>query len=1078
MFYLHTSNKTENLLAHLDTVLKNSGKDSILEKEIFLIQSEGMGRWLMQQMAIRNTLFCNYEFIFPNRFFERIAKIVGSHLLDEDFDRTNLLWRIYAILSNIDVSRFQTLRNYIEHDESGIKKFQLSQQLANLYDQYQISRPEMLFSWQNGALLFQGSQYQETELWQQVIWVEILKQLHGDIKSRTELWQDAIQKILHYSKPDDFPKTLSVFGINTLPEIYLRFLEALANHIDVHLYLLNPSQAYWADIPSKKQIALENLTKDFDDQIDLLELGHPLLSNFGKQGQYFQELLLLEEKIFQSHFESFALSEGSLLLEHLQNDLLLNQLSTLDKCKVDNSIQIHNCHTAIRELEVLKNEILYVVDQENINLRDIVIMAPNIEDYAPYIPAIFADIKHTLADESLRNANPLIDAFEQFLTVITGRFGWQEVLDLLAVPELQTHFNIDEADLEQIAYWVEQSNIRWGYSGIHKKELGLPEDHLNTWLFGLQRMMMGYAIGDDTDLFNGIAPYVEIEGQSAILLGKLYQFINYLINARQTISESHSLPEWVELLSRYVSELFSDDSVPSYYKVELSTKLSALDNEALSFFKTKVDFRVILNWFQSQNAEASSAQGFLTGGLTFCSMLPMRSIPFKVIALLGMNEGAFPGVDRKNTFDLTQVKFRKGDRSKRLDNKYQFLETILSARGKLWIFYQGQLAETNEAVQPSSAVCDLVDILTEYYGLSTQDLMTKHPLQSYHKNYFVGNKRYKNYNLFQCEIARRLQESQIQGSRIQKPLWWSRGDRLLLEWSESVEIDDLIQFVKNPQKYFVRNILQLRLNTLEDVVDEKEPFSISGLENYSLTQTLIETVCHVELVEPERLYEQYKAKGVLLGGAVGRHNFESYLQKASNYKTVYKQICLDAGEKIDDTIIEQQVGLDAQTCVKISGVLGNQHKNAQVIFRVGELDGKTFLAVWIQHLVLNTVQPKKTYLIYGKDQIQCKVFQPEHVELSPLSEWLAWFQKGQQQPSTLITEPAFSYVLQLHTSRSKKSPGEMALETLVAEIDKNHQPELRLLCRNFSQSELNELLNDSFQQICERLIDPIWSALL
>jgi exodeoxyribonuclease V gamma subunit len=1077
MFYLHTSNKTENLLAHLDTVLKNSKTNAILEKQTFLIQSEGMGRWLMQQMAIKNKLFCNYEFIFPNRFFERIAKSVGCHLLDEDFDRANLVWRIYSILSSLDISEFHTLRSYIDGDVTGVKRFQLSQQLANLFDQYQIVRPEILFNWQNNECLFEGTQYEETELWQQTIWLEIIKQIRGDAKSRTELWQEAIYQVKHHQNANDFPKVVSIFGINNLPEVYLKFLEALSAHIDIHLYLLNPSQEYWLDIPSKKQIALENLHKGFDQQADLLEAGHPLLANFGKQGQYFQELLLLEEKHFESHFESFLKTEGRSWLEHVQNDLLCNQLRLPNHTAMDDSIKIHNCHTPIRELEVLKNEILYVLDETDIQLRDIVIMAPNIEDYAPYVPAIFSDIKHTLADETLRNANPLIDAFEQFFQVIMGRFGWQEVLDLLTLPELQSSFDINENELEQIAYWVKETNVRWAYAKAHKQELGIPADELNTWFFGLQRMMMGYAIGDDQNLFEGISTYIEIEGQSSIVLGKLYQYINFLITARRKFSKQYTLADWVNHLSDQVSVLFKDENVQSYHKVELLTKLTDLTKDALAFFEAKLEFKVILNWFQGLSSEVSSAQGFLTGGLTFCSMLPMRSIPFKVIALLGMNEGDFPGIDRKNTFDLTQVQFRKGDRSKRLDNKYQFLETLLSARQKLWLFYQGQLAENNELLQPSSVVSDLIDTFTEHYQVSEEALVTKHPLQSYHQAYFAQDNRYKNYNILQIDIAKHLQDAHSQNSNNGKLFWWQPLQYINTPSPERIEIKDLIQFIKNPQSYFVKNILQLKLNVEDETIEEKEPFEIVGLTRYELKQNLVDELCHSDEQNKDELYGAYKAKGVLLGGEVGKQVFTDYWQIAEEFEQIFKGICLEAGNAEEDLLIDKQIQIDYDISVTLAGVLGQQYQNAMVLFRIGDLDGKSLLSAWIQHLLINQVRAKKTYLIYGKDQVQVLAFSSSQQSISPLREWLKLFISGQQKPSHLFVEPALDYVRQLHKNNVRKAPKAMAVEAFQAQLNSGYHPEWQLLYRNFTKNDIAQLFDEDFEQICERLIDPIWSAL-
>ena len=1085
MFYLHTSNKTENLLAHLDAVIKNDPKKSPFEKETFLVQSEGMGRWIMQQMAMKNTVFCNYEFLFPNHFLEQVARSAGSHLLDEVFERSNLMWRIYAILCEFDVEPFKTLANYIANDVQGVHKFQLAQQLVNIYDQYQIFRPKLISAWQNDQLLYQNSIYAETEQWQKIIWSRVIKGISPAAKSRNELWQETFQKIKTAIGISALPKRISVFGINTFPDIYLQLLTILSTHIDIHLFLLNPSQEYWVDLPSKKQIALENIDKPDNEQNILLQTNNPLLASFGLQGQHFQELLLLEDRQFQMHFESFSVEKSLTWLHQIQNDMLLNTLTVgkIDPKITDNSICIHSCHTPIRELQVLKNQILYTLTNSEIQLRDILIMAPNIEDYVPYIPAIFSDLKHTLADESLRYRNGLVDIFEKFMKLVTGRFGWQEVLDFLSLSEISKTFDLNDQDIEEITHWVKENNIRWAYSSAHKEQLGLPGDKINTWCSGIEKMFYGYAIGEQEQVSDYLSLYPKIEGQAVLTLGKCYQYLQLLRQAQQDFSTPKTIQQWSICLSEYVNHLFNADEIPQAYKVELLSKLTTLQNKTLAFYQQPVSFQVITQWFQGLSSEVSSAEGFLRGGLTFCSLLPMRSVPFKVIALLGMNEGDFPGRDKYATFDLTQVQFQKGDRSKRLDDKYQFLEILLSARENLWIFYQGQLAENNETVQPSSVVCDLIDVLTEYYGLPESCFVKKHPLQSYHSKYFdekADKPAYINYRGFDFNIAQKHFEYLTgKPQSLSQQTWWPNQKQLNIELPKVIELENLIRFLKNPQTYFVKQVLQIRLMPFEKVVEESEPFSRDPLTQYQLTEQLVLNGLAAEEMPDniDDLYQNIQAQGLLLGGEIGRLDFQECYHIAFNYCQKFKTIEPIIGQAADNILFDFSVHSNLIDNVKLVGTLSHQYEYAMVIFRLGELDGKSLLSAWIQHVILNKIRPKKTYLIYSqKGSIIIKTFLPEHTRLSPLEEWVDLFLSGQHQPSSFITEPVFAYIQQYNSKNAKKSPIDKAVDRFKMQLTKSYLPELKQLCQNMKEQEINVLFNETFETLALKYVQPIYEA--
>ena len=651
------------------------------------------------------------------------SKLIAKSMM-RAFDRSLILWRLEALLRNLENDDCLPLKQYLSGTNQALKRYQLAQQLAQVFDQYQIMRPDLLAAWQSGRLLYDT----DVERWQKALWHQLTAQIGQ--KHRGALWLDVIAKLNNAAEgalSQQLPERISVFGVNTMPPLFLNYLQSLSKHCDVHLYLFNPAQTFWADL------AKQATTVYIDNEYT----GHPLLASLGQQGREFQEMLL-EFTQFDFEPESFETIAKPNNLQQLQNDILNNAVSgqALEK---DGSISLHACHSRKREVEVLRNQLLQALENDpTLELRDIAVMAPDIQLYEPFISAVFSDIQHAIADRSLRLDNQAMDTFIRFLDLSQSRLGWQSVLDLLERADVFPTFDLSETDLELIKYWVQDTNVRWGQSGLHKKELGLPELNEHTWQAALDRMLMGYAVGYEDEFVDDVLPYKQIEGSSADALGGLHDFLQLLFQAKAELKQAKSLKSWGAQLYYYADQLLgkSDLKANLIERQQLNELLLELSGTLADVHSEPVELQVIIQWLEGMVAESKSANGFLRGQLTFCSMLPMRSIPFKIIALMGINEGEFPKVDRKPTFDLIALNFRKGDRSRRADDRYEFLEMLLSARQQLIITYIGQSQANNEAIAPSVVVTELLDVLRDYYQLS--GLITRHPLQPFSKRYFDG----------------------------------------------------------------------------------------------------------------------------------------------------------------------------------------------------------------------------------------------------------------------------------------------------------------------------------------------------
>jgi len=1046
MFILHSSNKTENLVFHLTAVIENAPLASPFAKEVFLIQSQGMERWLSQQLASQFKVWGNYEFLFPGKFFSSLAQSIDSRLSDAAFERNLMLWRIEALLRRLDGEAFLPLTQYLSGENIALKRYQLAQQLAQIFDQYQMMRPDMLAAWQKGQLLYQTA----TERWQQALWLQITEQTGN--KHRGSLWLEVIAK-LNGAEEGAFsaqlPERISVFGLNTMPPLFLSYLQGLSKHCQLHLFLLNPAQDFWADLAGKRQRASDETLS-----------GHPLLSSLGQQGREFQEMLL-EQAQFDLEPESFELSEARTNLQRLQNGILNNRLDE-QPLQADNSISIHACHSRMREVEVLKNQLLQALENDPaLELRDIVVMAPDIQVYEPFISAVFDDIQHAIADRSLRLSNNALDAFIRFLDLSQSRFGWQTVLDLLEQPVVYPGFGLSEVDLELIKHWVRDTHVRWGKSAQHKQELGLPELSENTWQAALDRLLMGYAVGSDQDFVSGVLPYKDIEGSSAQALGGLCDFMQLLFKAGKELKQGKPLKNWSTQLYYYADQLLP--AAEPVERQQLNELLAELSAELAAVHNDDVELQVIISWLEGMVAERKSANGFLRGQLTFCSMLPMRSIPFQVIALLGMNDGEFPKIDRNPTFDLLAHNFRKGDRSRRSDDRYQFLEILLSARQQLIMTYIGQSISHNDAIPPSVVISELLEILQCQGDRPVAPTITRHPLQPFSRRYFDGTSDLFSFSETDCETAKALSG---RGDRpvAQVDLWWHGALPSDTEDTDIIELSELFSFFRHPQRYFMQRQMDLRFTGMAADAEEREPFSVAKLESYAIYHEWIDEALNGKPLSVKKL----QAQGRWLAGVPGELEFERQQPVINDFVELIK--AKNLGAPLDDLPIDISVG-----GYRLVGKLGNLYERGSLFYRYADLKGKDFVCALLHHLIINQVQPQPSFLL-STDEDLCLL--PEHCRPEQLSAWIEIYRLGRQQPEAFFVEAALAYVKQAHKlktgSRASKSALDAAIEQLSRAVEQPYEPELRRLYGNVEDLAL--VLGESFELQCQILLQPVWDA--
>jgi len=1016
MLTFYTAPHSELLLPQLLAVLKNQPLAHVFSREHFLVANLGMERWLAQRLAQQTGLFANYQFSLPEPFFQTLSRQLATQtpLLTPE----QLHWQIEQQLRCLDEAVFQPLQTYLTGENQAIKRYQLATVLSQLFYRYQLTRPDLLQDWQHGQLQTQD----RSEPWQQALWQRLIA-THPHYQP---LYQTTIAQ-LHQSPRGAFnyqlPERLNVFAISTLPAVSLALLQALAQHCEVHFYCLQPCVS--------------------------AEIAHPLLASLGQQGQAF----LQTGRVFPAFSQPITLSvtdEKNTTLRHLQAALAQDRLNPQPLAQ-DDSITIHACHSRMREVEVAKNRLLDCLEKHpTLQVDKIVILAPDIQVYAPYLHAVLNDIPHSISSAHTQTGQTVLSAFNQFLALCDSRFGWQAVLELLEHPVIYPSFELTEDDLLLIKHWVKQTQTRWGQSGEQKQQFELPPLQENTWQASLERLFMGYAVGQETEFVCDILPYTELEGSSAQALGGLSDFIQFLFTASTHLQQPRTLLEWGGYFQQAGEVLFTN--VPSSERqrlYDLAANLAEQSSDA------PIELAVMRQWLTQQITEQTAATGLLRGQLTCCSMAAVRGVPFEVIIVLGMNEGEFPRNHKSPTFDLIAQHPRYDDFSQRADERQQFLELLFAARQQLIITYLGQSLGQNQTIPPAVVLSELVEILENDYHWQG---IIKQPLQAFSQRYFTGTEaRLFSYSANDCATAQALLvEKQAQ------TLWWEGTLPPKLE--TVLELAELCSFYRHPQRYFLRRQLDLQLISFDNIPPEREPFALDPLESYAIYQAWIEALLNNQPFPLEKL----QARGVWLAGAMGQIEFAAQQNLLLEFVATLK--ALNLGNKTEPLALDINCGQ-----WRLMGKLAQRYEQGSLFYRYAPLKGKDFFIALLHHVLINQVQAETTYLVSVDS---CLQLPPAIVNPELFTQLVELFVQGQQSPTAFFPDSVLEYmkqaVLLKNSSRASKPALAVAQEKWLQTLEQPYQVELNRLFAGLT--EVDSILDAEFVRLCETVFLPVWEA--
>ncbi|QKT02663.1 exodeoxyribonuclease V subunit gamma [Ectothiorhodospiraceae bacterium 2226] len=951
MLHIHHSNRAEDLLAGLMQRLAEPPQGA-LTPELVVTASQGMGRWVALQLAERTGVAANLEFVLPAAFVWRVLQAqLDAPPSGPVLDRETLLWRCMAVLPDwVETPGFETLRGYLEGRDRPLKLYQLSRRIADVFDRYSVYRPDWLHAWERGGA--------SEDPWQAPLWRALAE---GRTHRGHLLQRYADRKRAAGLGSKGLPSRVSVFGLSALAPAYLDVLAAVAERADVQVFVLNPCTAYWGDIVTPRTRARVQ-ERQGDLFASYMEVGNPLLASWGGLGRAFLEQL--HDYAGEEH-EHFVAPAGGTLLPTLQRDILALTTPAPGErrlAEADDTLRVHVCHSPLREVEVLHDRLLALFEAlPGLTPRDVVVMTPDVALYAPYVEAVFGNappprhIPWSLADRGPRELHPLVAVALELLTLPSWRFEAGRVAELLETPSLLRRFGLAERDLPLLHQWVRDSGVRHGLDGAQRAAAGLPAEEANTWAFGLRRLFLGYAMPEaSAALVQGVLPCAGIEGGEAEALGRLQTLVARLQSFATRFAQPLAPVAWQETVNALLDGFFEAEEEDEAAAVQaVRDALDAWVKQTTGAgYELPVTVEVLREHLERQLATPAGPGGFLSGGVTFCTLVPMRAVPFRVVCLLGLDDEAYPRRARPPSFDLMAETPRRGDPSPREEDRYLFLEALLSAREHLHLSYVGRDARDNSERPPSVLVSELLDYVAVGWGKDARTcLVSEHPLQPFSTRCYGDGAPPVSYAEEWLPAAQAL----ARGPTEPPPRMSSSLPEPALA---EVDLEALVALFRNPARAFLEQRLGVRLPREEAALEDAEPFAVGGLDGYGLRRDLVEAFLRDE--PAEALAERMHAAGRLPSGAFGAVEFETLARVARAQAEVLRPLLPAMPQRV-----ELDLTLDG---VRLTGWLTGIGAHGLVLYRSGKLRAQDRLELWLRHLALNAAGVADASFYVGREE--------------------------------------------------------------------------------------------------------------
>lgn len=1085
MFLLFVHHDFEVLAKNLQVAIQR--RENPLIPETVLVPNPGIGRWLKMWIAEHSGIAANINVRLPGAFlWEIIHQSIPGVPEESPFEPARMRWHIFDLLEGLAKDE-PLLRGYFEDSHGALgaqapfmelKRFQLADRLACVFDDYIQYRPRLLESWQKGG--------DEGFAWQAELWRRFV-----DRVEMTPGWgvqvglsiESLLRSLGGQRARPSLPDRVFWFGFANVSPAYLRAFFMLSAHTDLKAYLADPNAPFLEE---------GGLYDGFGEEAFL---SSPLLASMGRAGRDFLRLVAREFSIDNNaRVEVLPLKpkKGGTKLKALQAGLVQKSPPGrgwgFANNQEDISIQVHACASPLREVQVLYDHILDLLGRvENLGPRDIVVMTPDVSQYAQAIEGVFGNplskirLPFSICDKPKAASHPLLQAFRALLDISSSRFSVGETMALLSVPATMRAFELTDQDLAKIKVWVQASGIRWGLDGSTRERFQAGSYEQSTWRFGMNRLLLGLAQPYEDALFRAslggtehtIAPFADLEGQGAQPLGKLASFLETLQDWHTRLKGEKTLQQWHADIVWMVEKVFCldpADDAEGYAKRLVDEAIFALTKETQGLPRG-----VLLHWGTIREvliedlAQGTAHPPFPSGGITFCGMVRLRALPFKVVCLLGMNDDAFPRKENAGkSLSLIPKERMLGDKNLAEDDRLLFLQCLLAARDAFYVSYIGKDLQAGQDLEPSLLVLELLEYLKTPLGLKdAKDFITYQPLQPFSRRYFEEGAKAGVFSFDEgwgkaAEAKKKPTVSLLCG-RI--PVT-SLPDR--------IELDLLKRFFKNPTKHFFEKSLNVRLERTEIELLDDEPLTLDGFAAWRLRENLLKKALQEGgMRDPGSLMELYTAKGMLPPPPLGEADFQR------NFEAVKSLLeCRQRWLKDAEPLEPLNVSISFSGVPALVGRIEDVWSDGIRRLRPGSLNAQHVLPAWIDYLAFLASGKAGRLLLAGleEDKISLKAWEVEKENAEAfLKNLLVLHLEGLERPLPFMPNLAEDFLRKKAEEGVANAKNWLMEENLGPASDKKHRhqdtkdPHFRM----HAFPDADGFPSEDFMDFATRVLEPL-----
>jgi exodeoxyribonuclease V gamma subunit len=916
VLHIHRAERADGLADALAGILVEPPEDC-LEPEVVAVHTRGMERWLSQRMSTRlgasrgcaDGVCANVAFPSPRALItEVLAAACG---IDPDTDPwlpERAVWPLLEVVDAcLDEPWLRPLAAYLgcATDPSDpvrrARRFSVLRHLSDLFDHYALHRPEMVRAWTSGDDTDGGGQpLPVTARWQAELWRRLRAQI--GLAGRAERLESACAQLREAASVVDLPARVSLFGLTRLPSAHLRVLQALAERRDVHLFLLHPSAALWDAVADATRELLRTVKRRDDPTADMPV--NRLLASWARDARETQLVLGgVQDQVSHHHPLKFR---SDTLLARIQTDVRADRLppgapppgerdARPHVDPTDRSLEVHACHGRARQVEVLRDAVLHALaDDSTLEPRDVIVMCPDIETFAPLIHATFGagqaaadgdavdarwadsrpvDLRVRLADRALRQTNPVLAVVSDLLELAESRLTASQLLDLADREPLRRRFELGDEELTRLQSWIGEAGVRWGLDAPHRAPFKLERLASGTWRSGLDRVLLGVTMTEDEDrLFHGVLPLDDVDSAAIDLAGRFAEILARLERAIDALATPKPIEAWAEAISHIADSLTSTRDRETWQRTQLQRVLDEMVDEARvdeSVTATSLTLPEVRALLHRRLEGRPTRANFRTGHLTICTLHPMRSVPHRIVCLLGLDDGAFPRKAPRDGDDLMLDDSHVGERDPRAEDRQLLLDALLAATERLIITYTGNDERTNAVHPPAVPVGELLDVVDATVrrddGPARAHVLVHHPLQTFDPRNFAPGALVHDASWSFDPVA-------LAGARALAGPRAESGPFLAAPLpsldASIVELDDLVRFVQHPVRAFLRQRLRVALSEVSDEIEDELRVELDGLQRWAVGQRLLDAL--LAGIEGRTAVLAELARGSLPPGVLGR----------------------------------------------------------------------------------------------------------------------------------------------------------------------------------------------------------------